>query len=776
MISARVRRAASFAGLPLAILLTSLCHGAVGFANPALGGALGALEAGAGGTPSPQQNRLADAASPYLRQHADNPIDWYPWGDAAAARAADENKLIFLSIGYSTCYWCHVMEREVFSNAETAAVLNANFISILVDNEERRDLDRIYMPVRLLNGGETGWPLSVFLTPDLQPILAAGYIPNDEFQGILESLAQGWRADEALYRSQADMVTRLVEREQALVAGGSTGGLPDRALLDTAAGLLARDYDTMYGGFDRGPKFPRPPILEMLLALAERGAEPAALAMAEGTLDGMAAGAIHDQLGGGFHRYTSDLAWLEPHFEKMLYDNAMLLRVYARAYAITENPRHARVARGIAAYVAREMTDDAGLFRTAQDSETDEVEGAYYLWSREELSAVLATEELIAANAVFAVGEGPAFGDQFALGWANPVDDVAIERRIDAIRDKLLEARDNRVPPFRDDKVIAGWNGLMIEALAYSAGALDNPEYLRRAARAGRSLLDQLVDATGNLVRVASSDAPIPAQLDDYSGAILGLAELYEATGNAIWLDAAGRFGDQMVDRFGDPEGGAFFDVAANVGNLVVRPRTTHDTATPAGNSLAVRALDRLASFGRERFDEPATGILAAFAPTLSSRPDSLPYMLAALEARYAAAEASAADPMAEARSSRVVRLEASVDTARSMLVATLAIDDGWHVNANPAAFDFLIPTVLATTAVDGPDLPDPAYPDARTLDTPLGPFTVYEDGAEITIALPADVLAAADSIRFRLELRTQACDDEGVCLLPATLEATVFF
>ena len=377
---------------------------ALSIANVTLALLLVAAPAAVSGTErSTALNRLAGETSPFLQQHADNPVDWHPWGDAALAKARTENKPIFLSIGYSTCYWCHVMEREVFSDPETAALLNAHFVPIMVDNEERPDLDRIYMPVRLLTGGDTGWPLSVFLTPDLKPFLAAGYIPNLKFRKILEILRKGWAEDEARYRGHAKLIVRLMAREHALLGKAAAEGLPKRGLVDQAAKLFRGDFDPVNGGFEAPPRFPRPAILEMLMALHERG-DQSAWTMVATTLDGMARGAIHDQLGGGFHRYAEDRRWLEPHFEKMLFDNAMLLRAYARAHASSGRKDYRRVAAGIADFVAREMTDPRGLFFAALDSETDGVEGAFYLWRRDELRDALTAAEFAVAAALYGIG------------------------------------------------------------------------------------------------------------------------------------------------------------------------------------------------------------------------------------------------------------------------------------------------------------------------------------------------------------------------------------
>ncbi len=710
--------------------------------------------------------RLADAVSPYLREHADNPVDWHPWGEAALARAAAENKPIFLSVGYATCYWCHVMEENVFLDPETARILNENFVPILVDREERPDLDRIYMPVRLLTGGDTGWPLSVFLTPDRKPFLAAGYIPNEQFREVLDGLGRGWRDDEARYRAHAARIAGLLAREHELVVSRTSGPVAGgRPAIEVAAERLARDFDPEYGGFEKAPRFPRPAVLEMLLALHERGGAGAG-SMATTTLDALARGAIHDQLGGGFHRYAEDRAWRVPHFEKMLYDNAMLLRVYARAHTLFPARDYDRIAGRISDYVRREMTTDGGLFASAQDAQTDGVEGAYYLWRTAELESLLSAAERAALGQRFALAGPGAFEGAHALALAGDVSPP-----LAAARAKLLAARNRRPAPFRDDKAIAGWNGLMIEALAVSARLLHRDDDLRLAVRAATAALTAFgIDGDGNLARVAGAGGG--GHLEDYAAMSLALGELTRSTGNARWLAAAGRLGDVLVRDFVDSESGAFFDVTArDAGGLIVRPRNTHDGDLPTGNSLAARALDSLTALGLKRFEEPALKLFAAYRPTLAARPDSLPYMLWALEVRRQRLLQAERDGPSGA-TSEVVRLSARIEPGSSdgspMLVARLDIAPEWHVNANPAAFDFLIPTTFSANGGRPPE----TYPEARVLETPAGPFTVYKGTATVRFPLKG---VAAGSKSLTVTVETQACGASGVCLLPSTLRATVF-
>jgi uncharacterized protein YyaL (SSP411 family) len=731
------------------------------------------------------ENRLAQESSAYLRQHADNPVDWYPWGEEAFAKARQENKLVFLSVGYATCYWCHVMEREVFEDQATAELLNAHFVSVIVDSEERPDLDRLYMPVRSLTTGETGWPLSVILTPDLAPLLGAGYVPNREFREILVHYARGWVVEESRLRDHAASFLRVLEHAHSLPGTAASEGLPERALVARAAELYARDYDPFYGGFAPAPKFPRPAVLEMLMALYQRGGHEPALDMVVGTLKGMARGGIHDHLGGGFHRYAIDPAWQVPHFEKMLYDNAQLLHAYARAYRLTGEDLFRRVALGIAGYVGRRMTAPSGLFHAAEDSESEGKEGAFYLWRREELQALLPAPDFDLFAAAYGVtGEAPLEGGHVLYrtdrddGPPEAAEDSGLEARLERLRRKLLDARDERPRPFRDDKTIASWNGLMIEALAYAGRVLGRDDLLRRAARAARALLHTLVDGEGRLLRVpADGGVPIDAYLEDYAAVSLGFAALYRATGNAVWRGEAARLAEAMIERLRDPDGGGFHDVAADVGYLVARPRALEDAALPAGNSLAVQALGRLAALGLPRFAGPAREALSAFAPVLDAQPESLPYMLWALEEVHRDAPSVDRTP-APGKTSDVVALAARLaggDGKGPALVAELELAEGWHVNANPASLDFLIPTTLVARLRDGGALSAPTYPAAKTLETPLGPFAVYGNAAQIRSELPAESGTERAPRTLDLRLRAQACNDTGTCLPPETLEVTVY-
>ena len=722
------------------------------------------------------ENRLAQASSPYLRQHIDNPVDWYPWGEEALARAAAENKLIFLSIGYSTCYWCHVMEREVFEDQATAELMNANFVSVLVDREERPDIDSIYMRYRQLRGDPGGWPLSALLTPDLKPVFAAGTLFNPQFSELLRRARDQWATNQAALQSHADNAARALERAAQLAGQGASYGLPSRELLEAAAQSFAGAFDRLHGGIGRGAKFPQPTVLEMLLAAHEANGDAAALEMVLETLAAMDRGALQDHLGGGFHRYTTDRAWRVPHFEKMLYDNAQLLHSYARAYALTGQEDLLRVVESTVAYLDQDMTDPSGLFYAAEDSETHEIEGAFYLWQDAELDRLFSESERALFSAAFGVAPIPGESHGGAL-YRKAADQAPKAATLDDLKAKLLAAREARERPFRDDKILAAWNGLTIEALAYAGRVIGREDFINRAERAASSLQEVLLTSDGDLLHQSvEGEASIEAYLEDYGAVILALAELYRATGNGLWLEQASGLADRMVARLQDREGGAFFDVAADRDDLIVVPKRTQDGALPAGNSLAVRALVGLASLGREAYDIEARRALSSFAPTLEETPTALPYMLWALDELYRHDEAKVAKRGQPRRSSEVVRLSASWREAADskQLVASLQLDEGWHVNANIPSMEALIPTSL-TLALAGQDLASKiVYPESQTLDTPIGPLSIYKDSAEIRTNLADALPQDHGAERLELQLTMQACNDSGTCLPPETLSLSL--
>jgi uncharacterized protein len=563
--------------------------------------------------PPRHTNRLANETSPYLLQHAHNPVDWWPWGPDALARAKLLDRPIFLSIGYAACHWCHVMERESFEDETTAAYLNSRFIPIKVDREERPDLDQLYMGAVQAMTGQGGWPMSVFLTPEGRPFYGGTYFPDEprhgmpSFRQILEGVDRAFREQRAEVEQAG---TRLVEAlvEQQRLPG--QGPEPTQSLLDQATDQLARTFDAHHGGWGGAPKFPQPMSIEFLLRrhVATRDDRP--LAVARRSLDAMADGGIHDQLGGGFHRYSTDARWLVPHFEQMLYDNAQLARVYVHGHTLTGDPRYAEVARGTLDYLLRELRRDDGTFAASQDADTDREEGATFVWTAAEIREVLGDDAPLFSAAYDVTDDGNWEGRTILERVVPRADDPAEARLADA-RARLLERRRQRPQPARDDKALAAWNGLAIAALA-EAGRLDGGEhYVEAAVGAAHALLAGLRTEDGRLRRSwKDGRASGEGVLEDYADLADGLLALYDATADERWFTTARELADQILDRFRDPSGG-FFDTADDHERLVARPKDVQDNAVPSGGSMATLVLLRLAALtGEGRYRTAAEAAL----------------------------------------------------------------------------------------------------------------------------------------------------------------------
>ena len=578
-------------------------------------------------------NRLADETSPYLLQHAHNPVDWYPWGAEALARAREENKPIFLSIGYAACHWCHVMERESFEDAATAEDLNRDFVAVKVDREERPDLDQVYMAAVQALTGQGGWPMSIFLTPDGKPFYGGTYFPPQPghgmpgFRQVLAGVARAWR-DEPLevLAAGSQLVDALVQQQ----AHPATGDAPTRALLDTATSALEANFDAANGGWGGAPKFPQPMTIEYLLRRAATTGDQRALRLARRSLDAMADGGIHDQLGGGFHRYSTDAIWLVPHFEKMLYDNAQLARVYLHAWQLTGDPRYREVAEGTLEYMARELRRDDGVFAASQDADTEGVEGATFTWTAAEIRGVLGADAPPFLEAYGVTDAGNWEGTTILSRVVPPTGDPAAEARLADARARLLAHRRARPQPARDDKGLAAWNGLAIAAFA-EADVLANPMYATTAIVAADQVLQGLRREDGRLAR-SWKDGRSTGEgvLEDYADLADGLLALYEATWDERWFVAARELADVILDHFADPAGG-FFDTADDHEALVTRPKDVQDNAVPAGGSMAASVLLRLAALtAEERYRVAADGALASVAPYLARYPTAFANWLSA--------------------------------------------------------------------------------------------------------------------------------------------------
>ncbi|MCC6899573.1 MAG: DUF255 domain-containing protein [Polyangiaceae bacterium] len=581
-----------------------------------------------------QPNRLIAETSPYLLQHAHNPVDWYPWGPEALERARREDRPILLSIGYAACHWCHVMERESFEDEAIAARMNEHFVCIKVDREERPDLDEIYMAATVAIAGGGGWPMTVFLTPDQRPFFAGTYFPPRDnygrpgFATLIERIAELWRTERDDLRSQARQLAEHVTRQSAL---GRPSGIDAQALLD-AVDQLATAFDPRWGGFGAAPKFPPCGAVELLLRHHHRSADPAALEMIVKTLDGMKNGGLYDHLGGGFARYSTDERWLVPHFEKMLYDNAQLTRIYLWAFQVTRDDEYARVARETLDYVVREMQAAEGGYFSATDADSEGEEGKFFVWTPAQVRECLPEAEAAKFCAFYDVREGGNWEGHSILNTPRP--DPALARALSSARAALYEARRRRVPPLLDDKVLAAWNGLMIGAMAEGARVLGDRRYLESAERAADFVLDGMMRPDGGLFRTArGGKAHLDAYLEDYAYLGDGLLDLYEAGGSPSRLRDSDQLCQRMLADFGDLDGGAFFFTAHGHEKLLARPREGHDGALPNPNAVAARVLARLAvHLGRPALRDRAGAALTAYGALVDRSPRSFATALGVID------------------------------------------------------------------------------------------------------------------------------------------------
>jgi len=578
-----------------------------------------------------EANRLAEETSPYLLMHAHNPVDWFPWGEEAFAKARREGKMVFLSIGYSSCYWCHVMERESFLSREVADFLNEHFVSIKVDREERPDVDDIYMTALQLRGVPGGWPLSMFLTPEAKPFYGGTYFPQPRFLGLLKVIEENWRSQPEAIRRDADRLTRLLRK--ALVQSVSSDAQRqtplDAQLLDNVQSALAETFDPTWGGFgydERNPRMQKFPVPPRLMFLLRRAADnPAARKMLELTLDKMAAGGVWDHLGGGFHRYSTDRYWHIPHFEKMLYDNAQLATVYAEAFELTGNVEYRRVVESLLGFVLRDMTGPEGEFFAAIDAETDAEEGKFYRWDKNEVQSLLSDEEWKAFSEVYGFSAGPNFEHRYYVPLLDlPLSKVAVKRgltyaeldeQLAPIRERLLESRGEREHPLIDTKVITAWNGLMIRGFADGGRTLDNQDYIAAASRAAQFVLDKLQTKDGRLLRTyRQGQAKFNGYLDDYAFMVDGLIALHRATGQQRWLTAAEELTNKQMELFWDEDSGGFFFTSHDHESLVARAKSPSDSVLPSGNSVAAGNLIYLAeALNKPEYLERARETISAF-------------------------------------------------------------------------------------------------------------------------------------------------------------------
>ena len=718
---------------------------------------------------SAHQNRLGRELSPYLRLHAHNPVDWYPWGEEALARARREDKPIFLSVGYSSCYWCHVMERLVFSDPDIAQLMNRFFVNIKVDREERPDIDEIYMTATQLIAGRGGWPNSVFLTPDLKPFYAGTYFPPEDAHGrpgfprVIRALHVAWQKNRQELEKQADQLSQSIARLH------TTDEQSESATADLIAEGLAHieaRFDPRNGGIGTAPKFPPDHALGLLLAAYRRDAEPKHLAMATQTLSHMARGGIRDHLAGGFHRYATDARWRVPHFEKMLYNQALLVHNFLRAYQITGKTAYRVAAEEILDFVSDDMTHPQGGFYSALDAETDAGEGAYYTWTETDIRRILKTDAdfFFSCYALAPMPEGAAgvlykADADSALSARHQIDVATLHARLDPLQEKLLNARAQRPRPFLDDKIITAWNGLMIGAYAHAYEVLARPEDLIAAQKAADFIRDNLRDSRGDLYRIyRDGQRKGRAYQEDYAFLIDGLLRLYRATHKGRDLRDALSLAERMHAAFWDAQhGGYFFSWEQN--EMIVRTKNPRDNALPSGNAVALHALWQLHALAQNpSYAQRATALMQCFAPLAEKSPGAfLHFIHGTMRAPH---------PIAGISRDSLVTASVALSTVDDNALAAnarLHIAPGWHIQAAHPTDEYLIPTRLAVEG-DNAEITDIAYPSPKDMRFPF---------ADRAIAVYADSLDIPFTLSFQTQpptllLTYQACDSTR-CLPPQT-------
>jgi len=736
-------------------------------------------------------NRLAQETSPYLLQHAYNPVNWYPWGDEAFEAARAQGKPIFLSIGYSTCYWCHVMERESFEDDATAAYLNEHFIPIKVDREERPDVDDIYMTATQMMTGHGGWPMSVFLDPvSLKPFLAGTYFPPEPRHGmasfvqVLEAVTQAWDQRRGELVEQADKVAAAVT--QRLESKLAPQLLSDEQVRRGVQQLLST-YDAQFGGFGSAPKFPQPVFLELLMGAGKHNAK--AVEAVSHTLEKMATGGMYDQLGGGFHRYSTDGQWIVPHFEKMLYDNGQLLSVYSNEWQRNNSPLFEKVVRETVAYVLREMRDEQGGFYSAQDAEVDAREGLSYLWTADEVKQALTAaglgDDIEYALDIFGVSRGTNFTDPHFPGDGpknvlvlTDSDVAPVAERLQRVQQAMLEFRGKRKQPHLDDKILAGWNGLMIAGLADAGRVFSEKAYVDAAVQAANFVLEHMQDEHHALLRVSrNGSARIPAFLEDYAFVIHGLLALHRATDDAKWLEHAQRLMKEADALFLDPAGG-YFETRVGQRDLFVRSKSFYDGAVPSGNGMMANNLIDLHTRTRNAaYLDRAGEVLRAASQQLALGPSTCSLSTLALyellQSRVSRPPDSvglhpadnASDPTSVV-TSMIENAALAGDSASASFDVVIRIADGYHINAHLPGMNELVG--LNITAVDSEGEPitlDIDYPQGSPLDesTDLGKRVRVHHGM---LRIPVRVEAVSN---VTVTVRLQACSDVA-CLAPQEL------
>jgi len=724
-------------------------------------------------------NRLIFEDSPYLLQHAHNPVNWYAWGDEAFAQAKKLNKPVFLSIGYSTCHWCHVMEKESFEDIEIARYLNEHFIAIKVDRERRPDVDKLYMTAVMLVKGQGGWPMSSFLLANGRPFYSDTYIPPDQFLVLLKDIVQSWHDEHEKIILFADdlstAVSEVMQKQDEVVN-------IDDSVLQKAAMNILRRYDSLDGGFGGPIKFPNESLLLFLLQIAERKGNSEILAAVEHTLKRMAQGGIYDHIGGGFHRYSTDTEWRIPHFEKMLYNQANLARVYLYAYRLTGKQLYARVSQETLDYILRDMSSSKGGYYSASDADSEGREGAYFVWRTDEIKSLLDTDDARLAFEYYGLTdkgnfEGnnilymPVSYDEFVLN-NKPTGDLL--RKIESIRNKLRKERSKRIKPLRAEKIIVAWNSMFIIALAKASRILNQPAYLIAAKESAEYLWTRQLTSDRELWRVnLNGKISIPAMQEDYACFSEAMITLYDVTSDQVWLDRAILLTNIMLDKFWDEQQGGFRMGVTK--SLFTHPVDIHDSAIPSGNAIAMHVLVKLAQRTfNHRYQEYINKMLSTFSLNIHQTPDALPYMLAGLDEFLH----GIAGPMDYAAHG-TIRIESLHEYKNNSIQISLNIAPGWHINAYQPLQDYLIPMKLMfADNQENWKLENIKYPGPilKTLGFANEELALYEDKVQLTADLsPHFDTVYSDIRKLDLQLQLQACNDE-LCLPPekTNLELTV--
>ena len=726
-------------------------------------------------------NRLILEDSPYLIQHAHNPVDWYAWSAEAFAKAKRENKPVFLSIGYSTCHWCHVMEQESFDNLEIARFMNQHFVSIKVDRERRPDVDATYMTAVQLLSGRGGWPMSSFLTPDGKTFFGGTYYPPDQFINLLKSMEATWRETQDVVIKQADLISAEV---QSYMSTKRKAQVIDRSVIERSIQQILSRYDDIEGGFSDAPKFPNEPILFLLFDAALRYQNKTVMDAMLHSLQAMAKGGIYDQIGGGFHRYSTDPHWLIPHFEKMLYNQANLSRLYIKAYELSGDVMYERVARQTIDYVLREMTSLDGGFYSATDADSEGREGKFFVWTLDQIRETLTPEEASFTIDVFNITQSgnfegnnilylPVSLQAYAEQKQLPLNDVI--HHLDIVRGKLLIVRDKRIPPLRDEKIITAWNGMMITALANAGYVLNDSHYQDSAIRTAEFIWSNMRNTDNTLWRsYLDGRVSVSASQEDYAYFAEALLAIYDVTGDSLWLDRAKLITKQMLSIFWDSDDHGFY-MNADIPDIPImaRPKESFDSAIPSGNSVALRVFAKLVKrTDKIIYQNYATETIAAFSSSIAQHPGAYPYMMMAVSEHLYHEQGK---HQYAARGNVIINMTSKVVSDHNQLELTLSLNirPNWHINADKTLDKDLIPTqIVILDNQSNWNITKVEYPEAtiKSLDFSKTKLALFEGQIELKTYLKKDDEKTSDMMNtIPLQVKLQACNDE-LCLPPEVL------